>query len=528
MECKTILKRTLYNPLIKHSILNFLINSSYIPITIILSKLLSQLTLDATVGKFSLVLKTGLIILAVEICFRVLMAAVTIINQRFVSNQLHKCKMSLYDIFLNNPLYVLRSENQGQSIEKLSNDFNTATSKYLYIYPTIISSTFTIIAYASVLGIQNWLIMIILLGFSLIQIVPHFTIMRKTEKNYDENRKVEAEITDFVIEGHRAFTTIKNTNSIAWWMNKLKTLHCQYLKIGKNGIYLSATKNVLAEFVSILLKYGTYATIGVLVLFGKVPINLGIQAIVLSSGLFSGVNSIFASISKLAIIKVAEKRLEVWFVKTSKINTLIRNSEIVLTDVKFSYEEQIIFQNANIKIESNQITVVKGQNGAGKSTLFHLIVGMLRCSQGEILVDGKANISDDNFPNNVFYLPQDDEQFNITVNEFCESIGIDRQKISMIMKDFGFQKKFYDSHINELSGGERKKFYLSLAFSINPKILLLDEPTNSLDERSKNVLKKYVEKFSHNIVIITHDDIFDDISHKQYFISTEGDIYDKK
>ena len=79
------------------------------------------------------------------------------------------------------------------------------------------------------------------------------------------------------------------------------------------------------------------------------------------------------------------------------------------------------------------------------------------------------------------------------------------------------QTQLNERNINELSGGERKKVFISLALTLNPEILLLDEPTNSLDENGKNILVEEIKKRKGSTFIITHDTCFDLISNDVFY-----------
>ena len=87
------------------------------------------------------------------------------------------------------------------------------------------------------------------------------------------------------------------------------------------------------------------------------------------------------------------------------------------------------------------------------------------------------------FPQKLFFLPQDDAEFNFTAMELYQALLPDH--IDTVLKiAAGFQlhnEMILKAKISELSGGERKKVFLSLAFAFDSTIMLLDEPTNSLD-----------------------------------------------
>lgn len=72
-----------------------------------------------------------------------------------------------------------------------------------------------------------------------------------------------------------------------------------------------------------------------------------------------------------------------------------------------------------------------------------------------------------------------------------------------------------NSDIRELSGGERKKVYLSLCFAVQPRWLILDEPTNSLDSRAKETLSKLISE-RRGVIMISHDDMLRSVSKHVY------------
>ena len=166
--------------------------------------------------------------------------------------------------------------------------------------------------------------------------------------------------------------------------------------------------------------------------------------------------------------------------------------------------------------KSGLIYIIKGENGAGKSTVFKLITGLINADSGQIEVGGvnPARFSENTFLNKLLYIPQEDPEFPFTPNELYNMLfGDDISDVTEIAYSLGLtQKQLNETNINELSGGERKKVFLSLSFAVNPEILLLDEPTNSLDQDGKNILLDKIKSRKGSTFIITHDTCFDLIS----------------
>lgn len=79
---------------------------------------------------------------------------------------------------------------------------------------------------------------------------------------------------------------------------------------------------------------------------------------------------------------------------------------------------------------------------------------------------------------------------------------------------YGFEfEKHAQTKIENLSGGEKKKLLLPLAFMLN-KIIILDEPTNDLDTAGISALKKDLVNHKEAVIVISHDNTIKDVFSK--------------
>ena len=168
---------------------------------------------------------------------------------------------------------------------------------------------------------------------------------------------------------------------------------------------------------------------------------------------------------------------------------------IKIENLSFSYRKKNLFPGLNILIKPGCVCGLLGKNGAGKSTLLQLMAGLLFPESGKCSV-GK-------------HIPRERKP------EFLEELCfVGEEILSPCMKPDEYLKRnapFYpkfsadsmrrnlekfevstDKKLNEMSYGERKKFFLSFAFAKNCMFLLMDEPTNGLDIPSKSVFRKMV------------------------------------
>ena len=326
----------------------------------------------------------------------------------------------------------------------------------------------------------------------------------------------------YIIEGYRGFLTIKLYGLSKWWIEQLNMLYKKYKIIGNRSIYASELEQVLFNLVSNILTYGTYGIIGLFVLKKVTDLEIGIQAIALSTSLFTAVKSIFTNIPQCAIFKVAKERVETITNCQEDNKKMISDSQVAVQNVSYSIGNKKILSGVNLRCKANELFIIKGCNGVGKSTLLKLITGLLPYNSGIVTIGNilPEDLADDNFPYKVLYLPQEDTSMSMTAMELYQIVipsEIDR--IDNLIGYWGLWKELlYEKKIEELSGGERKKIFLLLGYILEPEILLLDEPTNSLDIDSKNALLQYVKRRKGTTVIVTHETIFDAIADNIYYM----------
>lgn len=506
------------------------INSLQIFFNIITAKMFSVTIKEATEGDIRTVLLTSEILVSLVVGKSVLYMLAEIPLEKKKSQKVHKCKMKFYEHFFYQPLQDLYSQKIGETKEKLNDDFSTVINKYITHYPNFVIGLVSVAVYFGYLFFYEPLIAGILLFISVLQFVPPLVIKKFLQVNYDNCRDIEAKITDFTIEGYRGFLTIKLYDLKNWWQDKLAGYHKEYSRIGRFSIYTGTAEGILNELVSNILSYGTYGIVGLLILKNLTTLDIGIQAIAISGNLFGAVKTSFELIKNLAVSQRAEERLSKSFAVVEDSGAQIKQGNIEVSQLSYSYEEKEILSQLTVSFDVAKLTVIKGCNGSGKSTFLRLIAGVLESKAGEIKIDGihPTELSSVNFPKKIFFLPQDDVVFHFSAYELYNMIlSVQKEKAVELAKRFGITEDFiYQSKIDELSGGERKKVFLSLAFAVNPVLMLLDEPTNSLDEEGKILLRELLSDREGGTIVITHDTFIEDIINYEYVIGKGNSDYE--
>ena len=192
---------------------------------------------------------------------------------------------------------------------------------------------------------------------------------------------------------------------------------------------------------------------------------------------------------------------------------------VEVKDLTFWYDEDIkALDNVNLTIRKGEFLAIIGQNGSGKTTLAKQFNGLLKPTEGTVMV-GDMDTKDSTiyklskYTGYVFQNP-DHQIFAETVSE----------EVSFGPKNFGFSEEDIKESVQEalssvdligseeedpflLTKGERQRVAVASVLATRPKIIILDEPTTGLDYSEQvgimNLLKRLNEE-GHTVVIITH------------------------
>lgn len=183
---------------------------------------------------------------------------------------------------------------------------------------------------------------------------------------------------------------------------------------------------------------------------------------------------------------------------------------IEIKDLAFSYGKTPILKSITTTLEEGRIYGLLGENGVGKTTLLTLLCGLKKVCSGSITTDGQNPF--DRTPTllqNQFYLPDEVLPIAMKAECFAKERGAfwpdyDHAKFLEIMKEFENDPA---KKMSQMSAGQLKKTYISLALACGCKYIFMDEPTNGLDIPSKTQFRSAIMKYTTDdstIVISTH------------------------
>lgn len=483
-----------------------------IPLNLVLASKLAAAIAGATEGNVGIVTEQLIWIIAFALLLLIIQLIEKVTIQKLVLRMENRCKLDFLGEVIDNPLYKLFGADYGELTENLNDDIETSSKRYTELWPVMITGVVSTFVYIAYLLQGSPLIAITIFGISLLQLMPPVIIKRYMQINYEDCRKIEAKITDQITEAVMGFDVIKLYGLAKWWQRRMAALHKDYIIVGNKSEATATAQISMEKLLDNILKYGTYAILGVYAMFKICPIEEALFGIALSPSLFASVKNTFSAIPDISVANVSDGRLKKWHDANKCDNVTLNDGGVSLNNVKCNYDANTVINHVTYKFEENKVYAIKGRNGSGKSTLVYLIAGLLLPSEGHLKVGGvePMNFSERTYLNDIFWMPQHDPEFDVSVHELFEMFG-SRCSMSELMRT-AFRLGLPVERINactlrELSGGERKKAILAIAFTLQHRILLLDEPTNFLDEQAEKEFLSLLHERKGTTIVVSHDTV---------------------
>ncbi len=167
------------------------------------------------------------------------------------------------------------------------------------------------------------------------------------------------------------------------------------------------------------------------------------------------------------------------------------------------FKKNLAVDKINFNIEKNKTVGLLGPNGCGKTTSIGMMLGLIKPSEGEIIIDNKNLESfkrDDILTRINFCSPYIELPKKLTVKQNLEVYGRLygvknlSERILEISEDLDI-KNFFRRKTGELSSGQKNRVSLAKSLINKPEILLLDEPTASLDPDIGDFVRSYIQEY---------------------------------
>lgn len=202
--------------------------------------------------------------------------------------------------------------------------------------------------------------------------------------------------------------------------------------------------------------------------------------------------------------------------------------------VGLSFEDHPVVQSVSLEIQPRETLGLVGESGSGKTTLARMILGLVKPSRGNILIDGtditRASASDMRHLRRemqpVFQDPYAALNPRMNILDIVTEplrihrpdAGLDlsflqrraslRSKAGELLREVGLDESALFRHPHEFSGGQRQRINIARALALRPALLILDEPVSALDvsvgAQIINLLRRLQRQYGLTYLFISH------------------------
>ena len=175
---------------------------------------------------------------------------------------------------------------------------------------------------------------------------------------------------------------------------------------------------------------------------------------------------------------------------------------VEVKNLKKNYGSIEAVKDISFNIKENEIIGLLGPNGSGKTTTIGMMLGLLKPTNGEILIDGKKieenrieTLQKINFISPYIELPKKltVKQNLIVYGKLYNVIDL-KNRIEYLVEKLRLSD-LLNKLTGELSSGQKNRVSLAKALINNPTVLLLDEPTASLDPEIGDYVRTFLETY---------------------------------
>ena len=424
------------------------------------------------------------------------------------------------------PMKFFASRRTGDITTRFSDAFTIKD-----IFTSIALSLFMDIGMALISGVILWQmntkLFVIIIFMTLISIVLVFIFKQPYKKINEEQMQQNSILNSEIIEGLRAFETIKGNANEDIELESIEREYIKALRIGYKESMLSNVQGTISSIISgignLVLMYvgissvinndltlGSYMAFMTLAGYFTDPVSnlVGLQLQIQEANI---------SMKRLSEIMDYEREQELTFSKDSGIPSIAENiadahqyqvlekvdGDIEVNNVTFRYgNRKPALDGVSFTIKKGQKVALVGASGSGKSTIAKLLLKYYEPESGDITIDGVDinEYQNSSIRRAISYVPQNIELFsksiydNIRVSKPTASLEEVKEAAKKadahdFIKRLPMQYYTYlEEAGNGLSGGEKQRIALARAFLKENQFYIMDESTSNLDFATENII----------------------------------------
>ncbi|MCC4397253.1 ABC transporter ATP-binding protein/permease [Limosilactobacillus reuteri] len=410
------------------------------------------------------------------------------------------------------PIKYYDTHNNGDIMSRMVNDMDNIAGTLQQSLIQIITSLLTLVGVFILMLTISWKLTIIALVTIPLSILVVAFVAPTSQRLFGRQQAALGKINDQVEETYAAHTIVRTFNKEQDEEEKFNKENHQYYQAAWKAQFFSSLMMPMMVFIR-NLGYLVVVVVGAIqVIHGQITLG-NVQAFLQYTNQFSQPIAQIANLSNTIqqTIASAERIFAVldepeMSDKVEDIPSLTGKNipKVEFKDIKFSYTDEPLIQDFNLKAPRDKMVAIVGPTGAGKTTIINLLERFYDPQGGHIYLDGKdtRSMTRDTLRKHIAIVLQDTWLFtgtifenikygneNATDEEVYHAAKMARADAFIRELPDGYQTVLDESASN-ISQGQRQLLTIARAFLADPEILILDEATSSVDTRTEVLIQE--------------------------------------
>ena len=427
----------------------------------------------------------------------------------------------LYKILVDKDYKFFQKKNSSELVKNFQLDIGYFAAFFQSSFQLIIELFLAFSVILGLLYLETISALIAIFSISIFSTILYLSTRKKINSFTNRRKEIEDYTAKLISESFQGIKEVKINNKGEFYQKLINNLELKKAKILSQYQTINQTPRFILEILGIL-------TIVLIISFKLFLTEINSSELYASVSLFvaatfrllPSVNRVISSFQNINYFSSSVEVIYNYF-KTSKPlegNNFIQDFEqsIIFKNIEFSYTKKPLLKRVDIEIPKGSFIGITGKSGSGKSTLINILVGLLKSTKGEILIDDspigelfKSSSLIGYVPQQVFLL-DDTIENNITLNFDNDKTDyhllnniLDIVKLRELIDDleYGLKTKVGERGTS-LSGGQMQRIGIARALYKSPKILIFDESTSSLDVETEKTLLNNILKNKNKMTFI--------------------------